>query len=140
DLADLQLNLIRSHACGVGPPLGEAETRAMMLLRANVLAKGVSGVRAEIVRTLLDMLDARVTPIVPSQGSVGASGDLAPLAHRALSLVGEGEAMHRGRRVRAAKALRAARIAPLRLGPKEGLALVNGTQMMTAIGTLALLD
>src|SRR5437773_2900840 len=101
EVRQLQVNLVRSHASGVGPALGEAETRAMMLLRANVLAKGLSGVRPEIVETILDMLDARVTPIVPSQGSVGASGDLAPLAHLALSLIGEGTARHRGRQVRA---------------------------------------
>jgi histidine ammonia-lyase len=140
DLADLQLNLIRSHASGVGPPLPEDATRAMMLLRANTLARGVSGVRPLLVETLLAMLRAEIHPVVPAQGSVGASGDLAPLAHLALALVGEGPVRRRGRDTRAAAALRAARIAPVRLAPKEGLSLINGTQTMTAIGALALHD
>jgi len=140
DLEALQLNLVRSHASGLGPPIAEDEVRAMMLLRANVLAKGFSGVRPAIVRTLLAMLRAGIVPAVPSQGSVGASGDLAPLAHLALCLIGEGEVLVRGRRAPSASALRAARIAPLRLAAKEGLALVNGTQFMTGIGALALAD
>lgn len=140
DLADLQVNLVRSHSSGFGPPLAEDETRAMMLLRANVLAKGLSGVRPRIVGVILDMLNAGITPVVPSQGSVGASGDLAPLAHLALTLIGEGECILRRRRMKAADALRAARIAPVTLAPKEGLSLVNGTQAMTAIGALGLLD
>jgi histidine ammonia-lyase len=140
DLADLQLNLVRSHACGVGPPFTGDETRAMMLLRANTLAKGVSGVRPVVVETILSMLRADIVPVVPSQGSVGASGDLAPLAHLALALIGEGPVVHRGRPRRAAEALRSARIAPLRLAPKEGLSLINGTQAMTAVGALVLLE
>jgi histidine ammonia-lyase len=139
-LADLQLNLVRSHACGVGAPFAADETRAMMLLRANTLAKGVSGIRPAVVETLLAMLRANIVPVVPSQGSVGASGDLAPLAHLALALIGEGAVVHRGRARRADQALRAARIAPVCLGPKEGLSLINGTQAMTAVGALVLLD
>ena len=140
DLVDLQLNLVRSHACGVGEPFGADETRAMMLLRANTLAKGVSGTRPTVVETILAMLRADIVPVVPSQGSVGASGDLAPLAHLALALIGEGPVVHRGRARSAAQALRAARLAPVRLAPKEGLSLINGTQTMTAVGALALLD
>lgn len=140
DLADLQLNLVRSHACGVGAPFAQDETRAMMLLRANTLARGVSGVRPAIVETILSMLRAGIIPVVPSQGSVGASGDLAPLAHLALAIIGEGPVVHRGRSRRAAQALRAARIAPMVLAPKEGLSLINGTQTMTAVGALVLLD
>ena len=140
DLAQLQLNLVRSHCCGVGDPLGEDETRAMMLLRANTLAKGVSGVRPVIVETLLGMLRKGVTPVIPSQGSVGASGDLAPLAHLALALVGEGTVRFEGRLRPAASALGSARLRLVVLAPKEGLALINGTQAMTAIGGLALED
>lgn len=140
DLADLQINLVRSHACGVGPPFAADETRAMMLLRANTLAKGLSGVRAGVVETILAMLRADIVPVVPSQGSVGASGDLAPLAHLALALIGEGPVVHRGRERSAAQAFRTARIAPVALAPKEGLSLINGTQTMTAVGALALLD
>jgi len=136
-LRELQLNLIRSHAAGVGAPLGEAETRALLLLRANVLARGFSGVRPETLELLIGLLNRRVHPIVPSQGSVGASGDLAPLAHLALPLVGEGECVFEGRRLAGADALRAAGLRPLTLEPKEGLALINGTQLMTAVGALA---
>ena len=107
-LRELQLNLMRSHAAGVGAPLGEEETRALMLLRANVLARGFSGVRLETLELLVEMLNRRVHPVVPSQGSVGASGDLAPLAHLALALVGEGECVFEGRRLPGAEALRAA--------------------------------
>jgi histidine ammonia-lyase len=139
-LRELQLNLIRSHAAGVGAPLEEAETRALMLLRANVLAKGFSGIRLETLDRLVEMLNRRVHPVVPSQGSVGASGDLAPLAHLALALVGEGESVVEGRRLPGAGALRAAGLAPLALGPKEGLALINGTQLMTAVGALAVAE
>ena len=138
-LRELQLNLLRSHAAGVGEPLGEPETRALMLLRANVLAKGFSGVRLETLELLLQLLNRRVHPVVPSQGSVGASGDLAPLAHLALPLVGEGECSFEGRRLSGAEALRAAGLRPITLEPKEGLALINGTQLMTAVGGLAVL-
>ena len=136
-LRELQLNLLRSHAAGVGAPLGVEETRALMLLRANVLAKGFSGVRLETLERLVELLNRGLHPVVPSQGSVGASGDLAPLAHLALVLVGEGECLVAGRRLSGAEALRAAGLEPLVLEPKEGLALINGTQLMTAVGALA---
>jgi histidine ammonia-lyase len=139
-LRELQQNLIRSHAAGVGDPLGEAETRGLMLLRANVLAKGHSGVRPATLDLLVAMLNRRVHPVVPSQGSVGASGDLAPLAHLALALVGEGDVVSGGRRVSAALALSEAGLAPVVLEAKEGLALINGTQLMTAVGGLALAE
>jgi histidine ammonia-lyase len=136
----LQINLIRSHACGVGDPLSAAETRAMMLLRANSLAKGHSGIRPIVIDTLCEMLNRRVTPFVPSQGSVGASGDLAPLAHLALGLIGEGESINeKGVRWPSADALRSAQIKPLVLESKEAISLINGTQAMLAVGTLALL-
>jgi histidine ammonia-lyase len=134
----LQMNLVRSHACGVGAPLAESETRAMLLLRANALAKGLSGVRPEIVGTLCAMLNQRVHPVVPSQGSVGASGDLAPLAHLAQVLIGEGEALLNGQRVAGGEALQKAGIAPLVLEAKEGISLLNGTQGMLALLSLAL--
>jgi histidine ammonia-lyase len=136
-LRELQLNLVRSHSAGVGAPLEEAETRALMLLRANVLAKGFSGVRLPTLELLVEMINRRLHPLVPSQGSVGASGDLAPLAHLALALVGEGECVFGGHRLPGREALRAAGLAPLVLEPKEGLALVNGTQLTTAVGALA---
>ncbi len=139
-LRDLQLNLVRSHSAGVGAPLGEAETRGLMLLRANVLAKGFSGVRPETLDLLIAMLNRGVHPVVPSQGSVGASGDLAPLAHLAVALVGEGECLFEGRRLPSAEALRAAGLAPVELFAKEGLALINGTQFMTAVAGLALAE
>src|SRR6266700_86680 len=138
-LCELQLNLVRSHACGIGRPLSEVEVRAMMLLRANVLALGFSGVRLEIIQMLCDMLNRRVHPVVPEKGSVGASGDLAPLAHLALSLIGEGEAFFAAQRMSSAEALRRAQLTPLQLEAKEGLALLNGTQGMHAVGGLALL-
>jgi histidine ammonia-lyase len=134
----LQLNLVRSHSCGIGDPLPETETRAMMLLRANVLALGNSGCRVELVEALLHMLDRGVHPVIPEKGSVGASGDLAPLAHLALALIGEGESFYRGRRLPSAEALRLAELLPLRLAAKEGLALLNGTQAMGAVGGLAI--
>jgi histidine ammonia-lyase len=139
ELRQLQLNLVRSHACGIGNPLSEAEVRAMMLLRANVLALGFSGIRYEVIELLCEMLNRRVCPVVPEKGSVGASGDLAPLAHLALSLIGEGEAFLEGQRMTSAEALRRAQLTPLQLEPKEGLALLNGTQAMHAVGGLALL-
>ncbi|HEV2761408.1 MAG TPA: histidine ammonia-lyase, partial [Pyrinomonadaceae bacterium] len=138
ELRALQLNLVRSHACGLGPPLSEAETRAMMLLRANVLALGYSGARPLVADTLLLMLERGVSPVVPEKGSVGASGDLAPLAHLALACIGEGEAFFRGERLAAADALRRAEIEPLCLEAKEGLALLNGTQALAGVGALAL--
>jgi histidine ammonia-lyase len=138
DLDCLQLNLVRSHSCGLGRPLSEQETRAMMLLRANVLSLGYSGCRTDIVDTLLAMLERGIHPVIPEKGSVGASGDLAPLAHLALSMIGEGECWYLGKRVNSADALQSADIAPLQLAAKEGLALLNGTQAMAAVGGLAL--
>jgi histidine ammonia-lyase len=139
-IRELQVNLVRSHAVGVGEPLSTAETRAMMLLRANSLAKGHSGVRAIVIDTLCEMLNRGVTPVVPSQGSVGASGDLAPLAHLALALIGEGECFdEKGWRISSADALKHAQIKPLVLEAKETISLINGTQAMLAVGTLALL-
>lgn len=138
ELELLQLNLVRSHACGVGDPLSEMETRAMMLLRANVLARGNSGCRVELVGALLNMLERGVHPVIPEKGSVGASGDLAPLAHLALSIIGEGESFYRGQRMPGGDALRAAELLPVRLAAKEGLALLNGTQAMGAVGGLAI--
>jgi histidine ammonia-lyase len=138
DIASLQKNLVRSHACGVGPNLGRAEVRAMMLLRAQVVALGFSGVRPEVVDLLVGMLNADVVPRVPSQGSVGASGDLAPLAHLALVLMGEGEVLcPEGGTEPAAGALARAGLTPVTFAAKEGLALINGTQYMTALGALA---
>ena len=139
ELRQLQLNLVRSHACGIGNPLSEAEVRAMILLRANVLTLGFSGVRLEIIQLLCEMLNRRVSPVVPEKGSVGASGDLAPLAHLALSLIGEGEAFFGAQRMSSAEALQRAQLTPLELEAKEGLALLNGTQAMHAVGGLALL-
>jgi histidine ammonia-lyase len=138
DLEKLQRNLVLSHAAGVGEPLPLAEARALMLLRANVLAKGVSGIRESTLDLLVSMLDRGVVAVVPERGSVGASGDLAPLAHLALVLIGEGEAWLEGRRVPGGDALRRVGLAPVVLAPKEGLALVNGTQAMTAVGVHAL--
>ena len=139
-LAELQVNLVRSHAAGVGPLLPEREVRAMMLLRANVIAKGFSGARPELAELLAGMLNARLWPPVPEQGSVGASGDLAPLAALALAMIGEGE-LRRGERAGPAAALlREAGLAPVTLGPKEGITLINGTQAHTAVASLALID
>ena len=137
-LRALQVNLVRSTACGVGEPLEEAETRGMLLLRANVLAAGFSGVREALVDLLCEMLNRRVHPVVPSRGSVGASGDLAPLAHLALALMGEGEALYEGARLPASEALRAAGLAPIELQAKEGLGLLNGTQAMLSLGLISL--
>jgi histidine ammonia-lyase len=134
----LQVNLVRSHACGVGEPLTKSETRAMMLLRANALAKGLSGVRPSTVETLCAMLNAGVHPVIPSQGSVGASGDLAPLAHLAHVVVGEGAAELGGEILSGAEALRRAKIPSVTLEAKEGLSLLNGTQGMLALLSLAL--
>ena len=138
ELEQLQRNVIRSHACGVGPPLADEEVRAMMLIRANVLAKGFSGIRPVVAERLCDLLNRGVTPVVPSQGSVGASGDLAPLAHIGLVLIGEGEADLAGERMQGAKALRSAGVEPVALASKEGISLVNGTQAMLALGVLQL--
>ena len=137
-LTELQLNLLRSHAAGVGHPLPIPVVRAAMALRANVLAKGFSGIRLDTLELLLALLNRRVHPVVPSRGSVGASGDLAPLAHLALVLIGEGEAWCDGRKEPGAAGLRRAGIAPTTLMAKEGLALINGTQMSTALLGLTL--
>src|SRR6476660_790244 len=135
---ELQLRLLRSHACGVGEPYPDEVVRAAMLLRANALAKGNSGARIETVELLLDCLNRGVLPRVPARGSVGASGDLAPLAHLALPLVGEGSAWHNGELLAGDAALRRAGLEPLQLVAKEGLSLINGTQFMAAQGALAL--
>ncbi len=138
-IRELQVNLVRSHAVGVGEPLAIAETRAMMLTRANSLSKGYSGVRSSAIDTLCEMLNRNVTPVVPSQGSVGASGDLAPLAHLALVMIGEGEAFDgKGTRMSGGDAMRQAGIKPLVLEAKEAVSLINGTQGMLAVGSLAL--
>ncbi len=136
----LQQNLIRSHSAGVGHPLPERTVRAILALRVNCLARGHSGLRFETLQRIVELLSHRIHPVVPEQGSVGASGDLAPLAHIALALTGEGDVTFRGKRVPAARALKTAGLEPIRLNAKEGLALINGTQMMSAVGVLALLQ
>jgi len=138
DLEKLQRNVIRSHCAGVGEPLAREVVRAMMLIRANVLAKGLSGIRPLVAERICELINLGVTPVVPSQGSVGASGDLAPLAHMAMVLIGEGEAEFEGRAMPGAEALRRAGIEPLTLAAKEGISLINGTQAMLAIGCLEL--
>lgn len=137
DLETLQLNLIHSHACGVGEPFSEEISRAMVLLRANALMKGNSGVRPVLIERLVDLLNHRIHPIIPQQGSLGASGDLAPLAHLALVLMGEGEVYYKGTRRPAIQALSQEGLQPLALKAKEGLALINGTQAITATGCIA---
>src|SRR5271165_5927053 len=137
DIRQLQINLLRSHAVGVGEPLSEEVSRAMILLRANSLAKGCSGVRCVVIDTLCDLLNRGVHPVIPSQGSVGASGDLAPLSHLGLVLIGEGEARFNGKRIGGAEALKQAGIKPLVLEAKETISLINGTQAMLAVGLLA---
>jgi histidine ammonia-lyase len=137
-IGELQVNLVRSHACGVGASLSEHETRALLLLRANAIAKGFSGVRPVVAETLCAILNSGVHPVIPSQGSVGASGDLAPLAHLAQVAIGEGEAILQGHKISGGDALRSAQIAPLKLEAKEGLALLNGTQAMLALLALGL--
>ena len=138
EIEHLQRNVVRSHACGVGEPLTRTEVRAMMLIRANVLAKGCSGIRPVVAERLCEMLNRGVTPVVPSRGSVGASGDLAPLAHMALVLIGEGEAEFNSERLPGGEAIRRAGIQAITLLAKEGISLVNGTQAMLAIGCLEL--
>ncbi len=139
-LDELQRNLIRSHCAGVGDPLPERTVRAILALRANCLARGNSGLRLKTLERLATFLQRGIHPVVPERGSVGASGDLAPLAHIALAVIGEGEVFHRGRRKSTGAALRAEGLKPLTLRAKEGLTLINGTQVMTAIGTLSLLQ
>jgi histidine ammonia-lyase len=139
-IRQLQINLIRSHAAGVGEPLSQEETRAMMLLRANSLAKGLSGVREQVIDLLCEMLNRGVHPVVPSQGSVGASGDLAPLAHLALAMIGEGDTVFENTRMTGGEALRRAGLKPLIPEAKEAISLINGTQAMLAVGALAQLE
>ncbi|MGQ9493317.1 MAG: histidine ammonia-lyase [Anaerolineae bacterium] len=136
-MAQLQRNLLMSHTVGIGQPLPEATVRAMMLIRANTLAKGYSGIRLGALQALLDLINRGVHPVVPAQGSVGASGDLAPLAHMAVVLIGLGEAIYRGERLSAAEALQRSGLKPIALEAKEGVAFLNGTSLMTAIGCLA---
>lgn len=140
NLENLQLNLIYSHACGVGEPFAEEVSRTMLLLRSNALAQGYSGVRVEVVQRLIDFLNLEITPVIPQQGSLGASGDLAPLSHLALCLIGEGEVFYQGKRMDASHVLRELGISPLQLQAKEGLALINGTQAMTAVGVIAYIE
>ncbi|QQE81178.1 histidine ammonia-lyase [Alicyclobacillus sp. SO9] len=136
----LQANLLRSHAVGVGEPMPQDVVRAMLLLRANALAKGFSGIHPDTLQLLVELLNHRVHPVIPSQGSLGASGDLAPLAHMALVLIGEGEAEVDGQVLSGSAALAKAGLSPVRLGAKEGLALINGTQAMSGIGAMTLLE
>nr|WP_263323186.1 histidine ammonia-lyase [Neobacillus sp. Marseille-Q6967] len=136
----LQLNLIRSHACGIGDPFPEIVSKAMVLLRANALLKGYSGVRPIVIETLLALVNHDISPVIPQQGSLGASGDLAPLSHLALVLIGEGEVFYHGERMDSLQALQQEGIMPLTLEAKEGLALINGTQAMTAMGVIGYLE
>ncbi|MGQ9565840.1 MAG: histidine ammonia-lyase [Candidatus Bathyarchaeales archaeon] len=140
DVEDLQVNLIRSHSACIGKPLEREAVRALMLLRANTLAKGYSGIKLETLETLIEMLNKGVHPIIPEKGSVGASGDLGPLSHMALVMMGEGEAEFKGKIMKGREALEAAKIRPVKLDFKEGVALNNGTQMMTALAALAVFD
>jgi len=138
EIEAMQVNLIRSHCCGVGSPLSTSVVRGMMLIRANVLAKGLSGIRPVVAERICDLLNHHITPVIPSRGSVGASGDLAPLAHMALVLIGEGHAEHQGEVLPAAICLEQAGLKPLVLLGKEGISLLNGTQAMLSIGCLQL--
>jgi histidine ammonia-lyase len=140
DTATLQRNLILSHCCGVGDPLEDSVVRLVLVLKVNSLARGASGVRWRTVRQIVDMLNARILPVIPSQGSVGASGDLAPLAHMSAAMMGEGMVRVNGEVMPALKALTKAGIEPLKLGPKEGLGLINGTQVSTALALAGLFD
>ena len=140
DIDDLQRNLILSHACGVGDPFPELVSRTMILLRANALLKGYSGVRPVIIERLIDLLNFQIHPVIPSQGSLGASGDLAPLAHLALALLGEGDVYFKGKRMPTREAFKEVDLSPIELKAKEGLALINGTQAMTAVGVIAYLE
>lgn len=140
EIGRLQVNLVRSHAAGVGELLSEEDVRAAMLVRANALAKGYSGVRLDVVKMLVDMLNKNVVPVIPSKGSLGASGDLAPLAHLSLVLIGEGEALYKGKKMSGKEALRKAGLSPLRLQSKEGISLINGTSVMAGYAGLVILD
>ena len=139
DLSKLQINIVRSHAAGVGAALDESVVRLIMLLKLNALSQGASGISLVAMETLAALLNADVLPVIPGQGSVGASGDLAPLAHLSLVLIGEGEVLHKGKRLGGAKGLDAAGVKPVSLGPKEGLALLNGTQVSTALALSGLI-
>lgn len=139
-LAQLQINLIRSHACGVGPAFSEAEVRVATLIRANSLARGYSGVRVELIESLLNIINLKIYPYVPQQGSVGSSGDLAPLSHLALVLIGEGEVIKNGERIATKEVLKSKKIKPIKLEAKEGLALNNGTSFLTAVATLNIIQ
>ncbi len=139
DLSALQLNIVRSHAAGVGAPLDQAIVRTILLLKITALSQGASGISVRAMDTLVELLNRDIMPVIPGQGSVGASGDLAPLAHLSLVLIGEGEAFVEGKRVPGGEALRAAGLAPVPLGPKEGLALLNGTQVSTALALSGLI-
>jgi histidine ammonia-lyase len=139
-VGDLQLNLIRSHACGVGEPFPEIVSKAMVLLRANALLKGYSGIRPIVVEKLLELVNKEIIPVIPQQGSLGASGDLAPLSHLALVLIGEGEVFYQGKRMDSLDALQREGMLPITLQAKEGLALINGTQAMTAMGVVGYLE
>lgn len=140
EIEEMQVNLIRSHCCGVGAPLPTPVVRGMMLIRTNVLAKGLSGIRAVVAERICDLLNCGITPVVPSRGSVGASGDLSPLAHMALTLIGEGRAEYRGEVLDAAVCMERAGLTPLKLLGKEGISLLNGTQAMLSIGCLQLMQ
>lgn len=140
DVVTLQLNLIRSHACGVGEPFQEIVSRAMILLRLNALVKGFSGVRPILIETLVELVNKRIHPVIPQQGSLGASGDLAPLSHLALVLIGEGEVFDQGKIRPADEVLAREGVPPIVLQAKEGLALINGTQAMTAMGAISYLE
>jgi histidine ammonia-lyase len=137
---DLQLNLIRSHACGVGEPFPEVVAKAMVLLRANALLKGYSGIRSLVIEKLVEIVNKDIIPVIPQQGSLGASGDLAPLSHLALVLIGEGEVFYKGNRIDSLVAFQKEGILPVVLEAKEGLALINGTQAMTAMGVVGYLE
>ncbi|MDO5097079.1 MAG: histidine ammonia-lyase [Peptostreptococcaceae bacterium] len=137
DTGTLQRNLIISHACGVGNPLPEHIVRAIMMLRLNALSRGLSGIRLETVEQLLELINKQVHPVIPEKGSLGASGDLAPLSHMVLTMLGLGEAFYKGKRMPSEKALELAGLKPIELSSKEGLALINGTQVMTAVGCFA---
>lgn len=140
NVQDLQLNLIRSHACGVGEPFPEIVAKAMVLLRANALLKGYSGIRPLVIERLIDLVNKNIIPVIPQQGSLGASGDLAPLSHLALVLIGEGEVFYKGYRIDSLEAFQQEGIFPVTLEAKEGLALINGTQAMTAMGVVGYLE
>ncbi len=140
DVLLLQKNLIHSHACGVGDPFSDKVSRGMLLLRVNTMLKGYSGVRIEVVDQIIGFINASIHPVIPQQGSLGASGDLAPLAHLALALLGEGDVVYEGDKIAAQDALARAGLIPLTLHAKEGLALINGTQAMTSVGALAYLE